>query len=297
MENIVVLLSGKTSDRQVIMHAAALAAEIHATHIYYIKWAIGDQGLNESTDKEKNTVVDFLPKTEALLKTLGVSNLCAADWIGDSEEVTKVDQLLKWVAAKEAHELVMLRPLGSLPHSHPMVKIAHEAPCHVLMVPENGIFYPFRTIIFPIDFSSHSDQVLKVLTPFQEIVRIWALHIYRVPSGYQYIGKTEEDAEVQMLALNHESYETFLSRWGTYSTRMVEAMVREERESPAKAILEYVHHQPADLLVMGSRGMTSAAATVLGSSAEIIVRELDTIPLFLIKMPGEKISLLDALLS
>jgi hypothetical protein len=48
---------------------------------------------------------------------------------------------------------------------------------------------------------------------------------------------------------------------------------------------------------MGSRGMTSAAATVLGSSAEIIVRELDTIPLFLIKMPGEKISLLDALLS
>ncbi|NBV13908.1 MAG: hypothetical protein EBS07_07560, partial [Sphingobacteriia bacterium] len=275
----------------------ALAAEIHATHIYYLRWAIEDSGLKESTDNDVNTNIDFLPNTEALLKTLGVSNLCAAEWIGDSGEIKEVDQLLKWVASKEPDIFVMLRLSGSLPHSHPLVKIAHEAPYHVFLVPENGTFYPFGTIIFPLDFSTHSDQVLKVLTPFQEIVRIWALHIYRVPSGYQYIGKTEEEAEAQMNVLSHENYETFLSRWENYSSRMIEALVREEGDDPAKAILAYVQHQPADLLVMGSRGMTPAAAAVLGSSAETVVRELDTLPLLLIKIPGEKISLLDALLS
>ena len=33
MKKIVLLLTGRSGDRQVVLHTAALAAEIHATHI------------------------------------------------------------------------------------------------------------------------------------------------------------------------------------------------------------------------------------------------------------------------
>jgi nucleotide-binding universal stress UspA family protein len=64
---------------------------------------------------------------------------------------------------------------------------------------------------------------------------------------------------------------------------------------PADKIYRTGSEKNVDMIVLGSKGRTSAAAFLIGSVAEKLVMESGDIPLFLVKEGKENVGLLQAL--
>ena len=78
-------------------------------------------------------------------------------------------------------------------------------------------------------------------------------------------------------------------------TKFEHTFALDDDPHPADKIYKTASEKGADLIILGSKGRTSAAAFLIGSVAEKLVYESGDIPLFLVKKGKENLSLLEAL--
>jgi universal stress protein A len=132
-----------------------------------------------------------------------------------------------------------------------------------------------NTILVPTDFSADAETALSTATDLARIfhARIVILHAYHVDipvalpiaSGY---------------ALPHDFYEDLRSHSTARIEKLAEAVAANGIEATGIALLEpaslgiveQAQSLPADLIVMGTRGLTGLRHVVLGSVAERVVR-------------------------
>jgi nucleotide-binding universal stress UspA family protein len=131
-------------------------------------------------------------------------------------------------------------------------------------------------ILVPTDFSKHAEQALETATELARTFgsRIVLLHAYSLdlplaspalgggvilPEGFYVEYRSQASLEVERRA-----------RQATRSDVEVEGIAIER---PAwSAILDQAEVLPADLIVMGTRGLTGIKHVALGSTAERVVR-------------------------
>jgi nucleotide-binding universal stress UspA family protein len=143
----------------------------------------------------------------------------------------------------------------------------------------------FEKILVPTDFSDHSAAALDVATDFAKTfgAKIRLLHCYRldpadvspygVAASAAYDGRIREGAE-RRLKESEEKLE-------------VEGIETETSLSsgfPSEAIAQLAQQIGADLIVMGTRGMTGLKHVMLGSVAERTVR-LAPCPVLTVRAP------------
>ncbi len=184
------------------------------------------------------------------------------------------------------------RSAGTLPE-----RIARKAPCSVLIVPEQTS--PSITkILVPIDFSQHSKEAMKaaltIAAGMKEKPSICGVHIYDIPTGYHKLGKTYEEFGSLMLANAQKAYEDFVGSIDLMG--MDVEPVFELASKPAAAIVKVAEERGADLLVIGGRGRTNAAAALLGSVAERLINQA-SVPVLTVKEKGGTLTFLQAVLN
>lgn len=142
-----------------------------------------------------------------------------------------------------------------------------------------------RCIVVPVDFSRHAESVVEWAAHLAEQhgSRLVLLHAYHLPVEFQQVEgaylpqefwtKVKEEAE-QGLAGHVEA----LRRRGLE----VEAVVREGY--PATVIEEEAGRLGADLVVIGTRGLTGLKHLLLGSTAERVVQKAPC-PVLTVKVP------------
>ena len=170
-----------------------------------------------------------------------------------------------------------------------------KAPCSVLAIPE-GADPRIMKVLVPVDFSTHSADGLDVAIAFASastLPDILCLHVYGVPVGYQKSGNTYEQFAEILRQATEKMFRHLLSRFDLKGLS-VTPLFKLARD-PAKAIRELVVEQRVDLLVVGARGRTAAAAVLLGSVTERLMSSTE-VPLLAVKKKGEGMGLLDALL-
>jgi len=134
-----------------------------------------------------------------------------------------------------------------------------------------------ETILVPTDFSSDAQQALSTAREWARRFgsRIVLLHAYRV------------DLPMSTPALGGGFVlpDRFYDELRAEATRQVEALAEETsrdgiqaegiavEERPVVAILDEARKRSADLIVMGTRGLTGIKHVALGSVAERVVRE------------------------
>jgi len=133
-----------------------------------------------------------------------------------------------------------------------------------------------ETILVPTDFSEDARKALETASELAKLFdsRIILLHAYRVdipmtapslggafvlPEGFYLQLRSHAALQVEELAKE-------ASRGGVQVTGV--AM----EQSPTSAIIEQAEILPADLIVMGTRGLTGLKHVALGSVAERVVR-------------------------
>ena len=130
-----------------------------------------------------------------------------------------------------------------------------------------------RNVLVPVDFSSHSEVAVeyaltlaKAMASKLHLVHAYAVHVQVLPAGPYalpegLIESVRESAQLQL--------ETLAKR---IAADGVPCQVHLVPDYATAAILELARSLPADLIVMGTRGLTGFKHVALGSVAERTVR-------------------------
>ncbi len=177
-------------------------------------------------------------------------------------------------------------------------KLARRALCSILRVPENAS-QRFKRILIPIDFSEFSVNALKRAIDLSHRVKdveIMCLNIYELPNGYLASGKTEEEYAEIMQENARKRYKHFIKQFDMSGVNVTANFCLDRSGSTrAQIITNIALRDDADLIVMGSRGRTSIAAALLGSTTEKVLLHNLTVPMLILKSKQQNLGFFDAL--
>ncbi|KYG78565.1 nucleotide-binding universal stress UspA family protein [Roseivirga ehrenbergii] len=175
-------------------------------------------------------------------------------------------------------------------------KIAKSSPSSVIYVPENPKL-ELNKVLIPIDYSEHSQMAFEIGMGIQQQTgaMLMSNHIYRVPTGYHKSGKSYDEFAEIMLENTKKDSEKFFKKMELGDVKFEHTFALDDDPHPADKIYKTASEKGVDMIILGSKGRTSAAAFLIGSVAEKLVYESGDIPLFLVKKGKENLSLLEAL--
>ncbi|HEV8578299.1 MAG TPA: universal stress protein [Thermoanaerobaculia bacterium] len=168
-------------------------------------------------------------------------------------------------------------------------RVVHGARCPVLTVHPGdlGRHREIRTILVPTDFSRDADLAIRtaheLLAPLERDARLILLHAFNLPIEYTaygpiptsitYLQDTGLEAERRLFEMAQP-----LQREGL----TLETLAREG--DPAHVVAEEAEKRGADLIAMGTRGLSGLRHLLLGSTAERVV-EYAPCPVMTIRRP------------
>jgi len=168
-------------------------------------------------------------------------------------------------------------------------RVVHGARCPVLTVHPGdlGQHREIRSILVPTDFSQDASLAIRtahgLLAPFERDARLILLHAFSLPIEYtaygpiptsiSYLQDTGLEAERRLYEVAQELQREGLS---------IDTVARDG--DPAHVIAEEAQKRGADLIAMGTRGLSGLRHLLLGSTAERVV-EYATCPVMTIRWP------------
>ncbi|MCA6074739.1 universal stress protein [Fulvivirga sedimenti] len=181
-------------------------------------------------------------------------------------------------------------------------KIARKSGISILFVPEKEM--EFQHVLVPVDFSEHSLQAMHVAESLHKHTS--CLTVYRDSSKYiNQVAETVDEVEEILVKRN-----LLDQKLATYTEHKLKEFVEPFRAiNPdcfieginkstdiGQSILKWASNHPADMIIIGARGKTAAAAALLGSVSERVYSGLTDRYLLVVKKPGENVGLIKALL-
>jgi nucleotide-binding universal stress UspA family protein len=132
---------------------------------------------------------------------------------------------------------------------------------------------PIRNILVPIDFSEHADRALETAVSLAKAfeARVHLLHCYQI-----HVGGLSPYGLVIPETLERDVRDAAARRLGELRDGVTSQGVAAEStvtpRFPSDAITDHAREINADLIVMGTRGLTGLKHVLLGSVAERILR-------------------------
>ena len=145
-----------------------------------------------------------------------------------------------------------------------------------------------RRILCPIDFSRHADLVVEWAAHLAEEhgSEVTLLHVYHLPVEFQQLEGAYLPAD--FWDSMKEEAQRSLSRYAErLRARDIEVQECAREGYPAGVIEEEAVQTKADLIVMGSRGLSGLKHLLLGSIAERVVQKAPC-PVLTVNHPDEK---------
>ncbi len=176
-------------------------------------------------------------------------------------------------------------------------RIARRAGCSLLMIPKGPL--SFKTIHVPTDFSNYSVRALEKAVTFarrsKEPTKLIIQHVFQVPVGYHYTGKSfKEFAEIMKDNAKIE-YRRFISKVKTDGLDIEEMYTIDKNDDVISVIYSTSKKIKADMIIIGAKGKTATAAIFIGSKAEKLVTLDSDIPVLVIRPKGKVTGFIEAL--
>jgi nucleotide-binding universal stress UspA family protein len=206
-----------------------------------------------------------------------------------------LEQILQHAKTKDVDLIILGNDKSLTSNSILAPQVANKAPCSVLSVPYEA--KPKITkVVAGIDFSQHSKRALQMAIDLKSMAKasIECVHAYKAPKGYAQ-AELEYDEIMKLMKANAiDEFSNFLSSIeGADSAISCEYVPETDAVGGVRETLE---DTDADLLILGTRGRSSAARFILGSVTEELLLSA-SVPIFAVKAKGENMDVLHALLS
>ncbi|OEK06977.1 universal stress protein [Roseivirga misakiensis] len=206
------------------------------------------------------------------------------------------DEILKFAKVKVVDLIILGRKeklTGSGLHSK---KIAKGSASSVIFVPEEPNL-ELNKILVSIDYSEHSEMAFEIAIDIQKKTgaKLLSNNVYRVPVGFAKSGKSYEEFAEIMLENTKEQCDKFFRKMNLEGVDYDHTYALDDDPHPADKIYRTGVEMGVDMIILGSKGRSSAAAFLIGSVAEKLLMEDNDIPMFLVKKGNENMSFLEAL--
>lgn len=178
------------------------------------------------------------------------------------------------------------------------MRLARRASCNLLIIPENAKPKADKFLV-PIDFSDYSKLALNQTIDFSVKLggksEIYCQNVYNVPAGYHYTGKSFEEFAEIMKQNAQASFKKFMRKIDPRGITIHEKYSLDTNDNLASDIYDLGDEIGADVIIIGAKGRTAAAALFLGSLAEKMVNDKMNHPLLVIRFKGRNAGLLETL--
>lgn len=300
-ERMMVCLDFSSMDETLLKYTSIVVKAFAIQKVYFCHVMSGEKLPREMTQKYKGTRT---PVDEIIAQEIAC---CVALHFDAPQEVETdisvvsgniTDELIKLSKTKLIDLLVAGRKKNFTSSGLDERKIAKGCPTSVLMVPE-GVCLQLNSLMVCIDFSEHAQKAFELGMAIQKKsgAKLLSNHVYKVPTGYHSTGKSYEEFADIMLKNAKNEYRQFLAKMGMEDADFEPTYMLDDDDKPAGKIYAAAKEADADLIILGSKGRSAAAALLLGSMAESLLVADENIPLFIVKMDGENQSFIKTLMN
>lgn len=174
-------------------------------------------------------------------------------------------------------------------------KLIRRSSSHVLLVPENTT-PKIKKILVAVDFSDYSKMAIDAAIHIAEHANAEVIcqHLYEVPIGYHKTGKSYQEFADIMKNNAKDRYDAFIKNIYVDGINPKPVFTLNNHNKLSSKIMEAAKDQSADLIIIGGRGRTDAAALLLGSVTEELITADTDIPMLVMKKKDKKFGLWDA---
>lgn len=147
-----------------------------------------------------------------------------------------------------------------------------------------------KNIIIPVDFSKHSEYALETgaILAKRHNATLHILHMLELSDSlFSQSSEQNQDEMVFMLAIARKKFDTFLEKEYLQDIDMVPVIKHRKVYREVDALAKEVN---ADLIIMGSQGLTPQDGLFAGSNSEKMVRNSNT-PVLVIKTHPDNFTL------
>ena len=144
-------------------------------------------------------------------------------------------------------------------------------------------------ILVPVDFSEKSEHAVKMAAKIGKNIEaeIYLLHLVELPSGIVDMGAGSNFSIPESMMYLRKVKEKILYLKATYfnDDQIVKYSIK--FQNPFEGIRDFVKKINANLIVMGSKGVSDFEEMIIGSNTEKVVRT-STIPVIVVKADSKK---------
>jgi nucleotide-binding universal stress UspA family protein len=144
-------------------------------------------------------------------------------------------------------------------------------------------------ILVPVDFSEKSEYAVKIAAQIGKKIdaKIYLLHLVELPSGIVDMGAGSNFSIPESMMYLRKVKEKILALKAAFfnDDQIVKYSIKFQH--PYEGIKDYVEKINADLIVMGSKGVSDFEEMIIGSNTEKVVRT-STVPVIVVKTDAKK---------
>jgi len=281
-KRILVALDQSNNDKILFRFVSHICSRIKIDKIYFVHVTKTLEWPPEIIEKYPDCLAPMDENIQHMIKEQ-MSQYLTKDLIPDSEilvmDGNPEEILLKEVNIKEIDLLVMGKKSLKDGSGRLAKKMANLAQCSIALISKSfskALGSEFQMMV-SVDFNESSLNATKMA----EIIRnandakIVIHHVYRVPSGYHYSGKSFEEFAKIMKKNAEEKMDKLLKEAKIDSSNSKLIYTLDKKDNTVKKISKTAEKEKVHLIVIGSKGRTPAASIFIGSTAEKIISSVD----------------------
>jgi len=298
---ILVALDHTDLDKELIEASAFLSLLAHTEEVHFIH-VIKNVDIPKSIKKEfpnliKDALRDRKDEIQRNVDRYFVNKKSKIKIEIKSGQVTK--SILKYSATQDIDLILLGRKNNDNGGGVIIQRLARRAGCSLVIIPK-GFKGRIRSILVPIDFSSHAkDALLQAINLIKDEIpktKIITQNVYQVPSGYHYAGKSFSEFAKIMKENAQKDYEAFVKNLNTEGLKIDPVYALDRHDNIISVIYKTAKRTKVDVIVVGAKGINSTAALFIGSSAEKLIQVDADIPVMIVRPKGKQKGILDFLM-
>ncbi len=306
LRKILVGLDATAMDSTLIQFASFLARTYAAENVYFVN-IIKDTPLPRSVRKEFPTLMeDAIKDRKRLLEKSVIENfdmtLPSRVKIAVEQGDFPSKQILKLAEKYSIDAIIVGRKQHLKGNSVVTQRLARRATCSLLIVPE-GSQSAVCKLMVATDFSKDSQAAMQEAISVAskcmregKNVQIVALHVYQVPSGYHYTGKTYAEFADIMESNAQKQYQRFMRKIDTQDIQIKAVFALDSQEDTVATIYGQAVRENVDCIVIGNKGKAASTAFIpIGTNTERLISMDATIPLLVVRAKHKNAGLIELL--
>ncbi len=300
LKRILVALDNSDADDDLIEYASFATQASNAEVVYFVNIIkdakIPDDVLVEFPDLLDNAIKDRVNKLrEKIEHHFDVSLKANIKFVVKEGQPAK--QILNLAEKYNIDAILVGRKHASSSSNVVVQRLARRAKCSLLIVPEIK-YTSMKRLLVATDLSHNSlialEEAIAIAEQHKQSAEIICHHVFSVPSGYHYTGKSYLEFAEVMRKNAQKEFEKFIQKVDTKGIKIRSLFTLDENDSPVDDIYKAAIAEKVDCIVVGGKGKSATTSFfMIGNTTEKLVSSVSEVPLLLVRPKHENEGIID----